>query len=761
MSLPSVSLSSRTPFRRVARRAASALLLAAVSSASLAGGLPVAATPASAAGAASYVDCSGDDAADGASAAGAWRTIARANKATLAAGQQLLLKRDCTFTGPLIVKWSGTAADYVVVGAYGEGARPRIMSAPVAGSDKGSSIEVLGTHVTLQDLHTDAAAPRRDPGCRDAAVGWRVGIKLATGSAYNTVRNSELTGHNHGVWVTSTSHHNRILDNNFHDNNMMFQLTPTSTNGSDDSGAVAIALHGDDNEIAGNTFRDNHACSYDFGSDGASIDIYGGDRNVLHHNATTNDDVFAEIGKSSTSGAADNVLAYNSMRADLPQAYFLVTRGAASSYGPVLRTKVYNNTVHLTQTGPSVIGIVCRHGCNSDILTLKGNVIWSGRSVWTDGAFGEGKNVYWSAGGKPYFGDGATRSASSLVADPRFADAATGDYHLQAGSPAIDLGTTDVLGLGLNTDLAGAVVPSGAAPDAGAYEYGTRPTVEQVVAEPTPTAAPTQEPTQEPTATAVSTLEPTATAVSTQEPTATSSPSPEPTVSSTPTSTATVEPTPTAALAVYAEDTFNRTKTDTWDSARTGGRYSTEGTVAEFDVNGAAGTMRVGKGMTRVAWLGGVSAQDVELAARVKTDKRAAGGSQFAYLTARRQADGSEYRGKLRLDPSGAVYLHVTRFAGGKESNLGTEVRVAGLTHKVGGYLRLEMQVVGEGTTAIRLKAWADGQAEPQDWQYTVNDGTAYLQQPGAVALRAYVSGNATNAPVLFSFDDLRVGAAG
>jgi hypothetical protein len=66
-------------------------------------------------------------------------------------------------------------------------------------------------------------------------------------------------------------------------------------------------------------------------------------------------------------------------------------------------------------------------------------------------------------------------------------------------------------------------------------------------------------------------------------------------------------------------------------------------------------------------------------------------------------------------------------------------------------------QVVGVNPTTIRLKAWADGQPEPFIWAYSVTDASPSQQAAGAVGLRAYLSGTASNAPVRFSFDDLRV----
>lgn len=52
--------------------------------------------------------------------------------------------------------------------------------------------------------------------------------------------------------------------------------------------------------------------------------------------------------------------------------------------------------------------------------------------------------------------------------DPKFVDAANRNFHLQAGSPAIDKGTTSI---SLATDYDGSPRPKGTAPDMGAYEF--------------------------------------------------------------------------------------------------------------------------------------------------------------------------------------------------------------------------------------------------------------------------------------------------
>jgi hypothetical protein len=129
----------------------------------------------------------------------------------------------------------------------------------------------------------------------------------------------------------------------------------------------------------------------------------------------------------------------------------------------------------------------------------------------------------------------------------------------------------------------------------------------------------------------------------------------------------------------------------------------------------------------------------------------------YADFVARRIDSSIEYRGKLRMAPSGSVYLHATRLSGGVESLLAAEVPVAGLTHQAGAWIRVRGQVVGTSPTTIRLKAWADGQAEPGAWLYTATDSTAALQAAGGIGLRGYLAAANTNAPVVNTYDDLLV----
>ncbi|NLE80813.1 MAG: hypothetical protein GX610_14765, partial [Rhodococcus sp.] len=211
---------------------------------------------------------------------------------------------------------------------------------------------------------------------------------------------------------------------------------------------------------------------YDFGQEGASIEMYEAQRNYIHHNLSVGDTTFTELGSSSWRRSADNTFAYNRYHSDLPNSEFLVVRGAGVNFGPTPGTRVFNNTAYLSHRDDTQ-GVVCHAGCGPDILELRNNIIWAEwKGLYADRPFAESNNVFWSLNGRPvlqFFGSGNAMSSTSKVTDPRFVDVTTSDFRLTAASPAVDAGT--VIGaLGTVTDAVGTAVPQRAGVDIGALE---------------------------------------------------------------------------------------------------------------------------------------------------------------------------------------------------------------------------------------------------------------------------------------------------
>ena len=385
-----------------------------------------------------YVDAAlGDDANLGTSEAGAWKTLSRASAALLTPGDRLLLKRGSSWTERLELTVSGISGAPIEVSAYGSGPPPMIRGVS-------SCVVLAGSYLILRDLAIDDCA-------------W-AGVEVSGNE--NRVESNVITRNVVGVYVRPGAVGTKVLRNELHDNNKMSILTE---GGDDDAGAWGIRLDGDRTEVAYNTISGSDAFSYDYGRDGAAVEVYGGRENTIRHNLAVDNDVFTELGNSRS---ADNTFAYNVVRSSLATSRFLVTRGPKNSFGPVVRTRVYNNFVLLT--GQSSEGFVCFAGCGPDILTMHNNVIQAVAKVgFADAPFDEDADVFY--GGLRQF----QRGASSVVADPAFVDAAAGDLHVLATSPAVDRGVD----LGYTLDYDGRPVPQDgngdgqAQPDAGAFEY--------------------------------------------------------------------------------------------------------------------------------------------------------------------------------------------------------------------------------------------------------------------------------------------------
>jgi hypothetical protein len=55
------------------------------------------------------------------------------------------------------------------------------------------------------------------------------------------------------------------------------------------------------------------------------------------------------------------------------------------------------------------------------------------------------------------------------------------------------------------------------------------------------------------------------------------------------------------------------------------------------------------------------------------------------------------------------------------------------------------------------MRVWLASDPEPSNWQFSANDAQSQLQTAGAPGVRAQLPSTASNAPVVFSFDDLLV----
>ena len=214
---------------------------------------------------------------------------------------------------------------------------------------------------------------------------------------------------------------------------------------------------------------------------------------------------------------------------------------------------------------------------------------------------------------------------------------------------------------------------------------------------------------------------------------------------------------------LYASDTFSRVVANGWGVANQGGSWTPVGTGARFAVNGVAGAITMptpGSGPS--IFLNAVSSVNTDVQVTATTDRAPTGGGVYLAVVARRAVGAGDYRAKIRLRSTGQVGISLSRVsANGVETAVTNEATVAGLTYGAQTSLRIRVQAVGTNPTVLRAKVWAASGAEPAGWATTGSDSTAVLQAPGGVGLMSYLSGSATNAPVVARFDDLRAGAPG
>lgn len=205
----------------------------------------------------------------------------------------------------------------------------------------------------------------------------------------------------------------------------------------------------------------------------------------------------------------------------------------------------------------------------------------------------------------------------------------------------------------------------------------------------------------------------------------------------------------------FATDAFERTLASGLGVADLGGNWSLAGSATNFSVSGGQGRLRMsGPGSGVSAFLPGTST-DTEVRVTVGTDKLPTGGGIFTSVVGRR-VGGSDYRAKVRFLSGGGVQLFLTRVSGG-ETDL-TGITVPGLTYAAGDRFHVRLQVTGASPTQVRAKVWKVGTTEPATWQVSTTDTTPALQNGGGVGLVVYVSGSATNAPVIATWDDLWAG---
>jgi len=402
-----------------------------------------------------YVDCNAGSGGNGGQSS-PWNAISQVNEKTFSGGDNVYFKRGCIFSSNNvnampIKTTSSSSSQPVIFTAYGNGNNPEIRNVSTDQWAKG--IIISGNYVVLENLKISGAKEK--------------GINIEGG--YNTVRNCEIT--DVGIDVNLLGQSNTVTKSNIHDLKMVVN---TQGGDDDDYDAVAFKLGGTNNEISYNTIRNCWAPSYDYTYDGGAVEIYSSANNArIHHNYVTNTQGFLEGGSNNHSDIINNVtVAYNVIE----NSGRVVGIHLGGSFAISINNfKFTNNTVIDTKRVSTMAFYLSDDTATSSMFILRNNIFYlPGYSKFfnLNGSITHDHNLFYGITSYGY-----SLSSTESNTDPSFANLSDGDYHLLSSSKAIDTGIT----ADYSSDFDGKTVPSGNAPDLGAYEFNAAPN------EPSPT----------------------------------------------------------------------------------------------------------------------------------------------------------------------------------------------------------------------------------------------------------------------------------
>jgi PKD repeat protein len=203
-----------------------------------------------------------------------------------------------------------------------------------------------------------------------------------------------------------------------------------------------------------------------------------------------------------------------------------------------------------------------------------------------------------------------------------------------------------------------------------------------------------------------------------------------------------------AADTVVGSDAFGRTVTSGLGTADTGGAWALTGTASNFSVGSGVASLKVAAGKTLSGLLNSTPTRDTDVTTTVRFSKLPVSGSLYASVVARRSGT-HDYSATAVVTAKGAMHLSLGRDGTtiASSGTIGSPLTTSTILH-------VRMQAVGSGTTTLRTRAWRDGTTEPTTWNLTKTDATAVNQVAGGFGVRAYLSGGATNGPIVYAFDN-------
>jgi parallel beta-helix repeat protein len=426
-----------------------------------------------------YVATNGNDSAAGSSSA-PWKTLQHA--ANVANPGSTVIVRAGTYKGFTLSR-SGTPSNPIVF-QNDRYTRPTIDGARQVGYvvylDHVHDVKLTG--FTITGANAFMGAGLEADYSSNLVIGYNVvrnnrdvGIHLYQSSNV-TVRSNEVKYNSVGIEVKYSGGGDRIENNVVHDQNSMVVNDAAPYN---DNGAVGINFLKTTGALTatGNTLYNNRAPSHDYGYDGGAFEIYGASNVTITGNTSWNNQDILETG---TDGAqcsnnvftrnvawgastapvgnalgvmlrcAQNMLIANNTFSDIDYWMFDIntTSGYSASIGGL---RILNNV--LTQDSHKIYAI------GADIpgsVSIDYNLVYSYDNSIIASVSGRG-----NATSQAQFRQWTGYDAHGRQGNPDFQNRGGHDFHLAAGSPAINAGVA------INGVTNGY---NGSAPDMGAYE---------------------------------------------------------------------------------------------------------------------------------------------------------------------------------------------------------------------------------------------------------------------------------------------------
>jgi hypothetical protein len=397
-----------------------------------------------------YVSPSGDDSNPGTMSL-PWRTLAKA-AGTLTAGQAVYVRAG-TYRERLIPQNSGTDGNYIIFSAY-----------------PGETVVIDGTGVVLPRLqglvNIRQKSYVRVSGFRVVNAGvnvpdgtWNFGI--ATQASDHIVIDRNYIGRTYSIGLDISQFSNHVLvDGN--------EVTDTNFGSSDNEVAVAIIWFSHHVEVRNNFVHHGN---------NEGIDPVAGVHDVTVHHNTVSHMGRQGIYVDSWTEYQYNITYFNNVSHDNGLINGNGGFAISAEEGGMLQNVSFYNNLSYNNEGHGFI--VTSWGSNShriDNVTIVNNTVYNNGQEGITIDNSEATNVlirnniaYRDAGGSIVVRSaGSVTQDHNLTFDPKFVNAASGDFRLQAGSPAIDAGSSNAAPL---VDFSGRPRPVGTAFDIGAYEF--------------------------------------------------------------------------------------------------------------------------------------------------------------------------------------------------------------------------------------------------------------------------------------------------